>query len=68
MSVRRQVLPLVALFTLVTAASASAQPRGVMADLVKDVTDVEGKIVGLANAIPESAWAWRPAPGVRTVA
>jgi uncharacterized damage-inducible protein DinB len=67
MSVRRLVLPLVALFTLV-AATASAQPRGVMADLIKDVTEVEGKIVGLANAIPEAAWAWRPAPGVRTVA
>ena len=46
---------------------ASAQPPGVMTDLSKDVAEVEGKIVGLANAIPESAWAWRPGPGVRSV-
>ena len=45
-----------------------AQARGsVMADLSKDVAEVETKIVGLANAIPESAWAWRPGPGVRSV-
>ncbi|MGE0359478.1 MAG: DinB family protein [Vicinamibacterales bacterium] len=56
-----------ALFALV-AAAASAQPRGLMADLAKDVAEVEGKIVGLANAIPESAWSWRPGPGVRSVA
>ena len=66
MSVRRLVLPLVALFTLV-AATANAQPRGVIADLTKDVTEVEGKIVQLANAMPESTWAWRPGPGVRSV-
>jgi hypothetical protein len=66
MPVRCFTLPLVALVTFV-AATASAQSRGVMADLVKDVTEVEGKIVGLANAIPESAWAWRPGPGVRSV-
>lgn len=48
---------------------ARAQARGgVMADLAKDVADVESKIVGLANAMPESAWAWRPGPGVRSVA
>jgi uncharacterized damage-inducible protein DinB len=66
MSVRRQVLSLVALFTLV-ATTATAQPRGVMADLTKDVTEVEGKIVALANAMPESTWSWRPGPGVRSV-
>ena len=58
------------LFTLVTviaAASfiASAQKRaGLMGDLIADVTDVESKIVGLAKAMPESSYAWRPMPGV----
>jgi uncharacterized damage-inducible protein DinB len=55
-----------ALFAGVTT-TASAQPRGVMADLIKDVTEAEGKIVQLANAMPESTWGWRPGAGVRSV-
>jgi uncharacterized damage-inducible protein DinB len=72
MSVARRLSVLAGVFVLgvliAGVVPARAQARGVMADLVKDVTEVEGKIVGLANAIPESAWAWRPAPGVRTAA
>jgi uncharacterized damage-inducible protein DinB len=29
---------------------------------------VQEKLIGLANAIPESAYGWRPGPGVRSVA
>jgi DinB family protein len=48
-------------------ASLSAQTReGVMGDLLKDVGDVEKKVLDLAKAIPESAYAWRPSPGVRS--
>ena len=44
-----------------------AQTReGVMGDLLKDVADVEKKIMSLARAIPEPAYAWRPATGVRS--
>jgi len=51
-----------------TSLAASAQTRaGVMGDLTTDVADVESKIVGLAKAIPESAYDWRPMPGVRSV-
>ena len=40
----------------------SAQDReGVMGDLIRDVTGVETKIVGLAKAMPASAYEWRPA-------
>jgi len=47
---------------------ANAQKRaGLMGDLLADITDVESKIVGLANAMPESSYAWRPMPGVRSV-
>ena len=63
---RRLVLVFVAVF-VVSAVTASAQSRGVMTDLAKDIADVETKIVGLANAMPESAWDWRPGPGVRSV-
>ncbi len=36
---------------------------GLMGDLI-----VESKIVGLAGAMPESAYAWRPGDGVRSAA
>lgn len=67
MSTRRRVLVLA---TLVVAASftAAAQKRaGLMGDLIGDVTDVESKIVGLAKAMPDASYAWRPMPGVRSV-
>jgi DinB superfamily len=44
-----------------------AQTReGVMGDLMKDVKGVQDKIVGLAKAMPESAYAWRPGKGARS--
>jgi len=44
-----------------------AQTReGVIGDLLNDTTGVEKKVMALANAIPESAYAWRPGPGVRS--
>lgn len=49
--------------------AASAQPKrtGLMGDLIADVTAVEEKIVGLAKAMPDASYAWRPMPGVRSV-
>jgi uncharacterized damage-inducible protein DinB len=45
----------------------AAQTRqGVMGDLVKDITEVETKIVGLAKAMPDAAYQWRPTKGVRS--
>ncbi|HET7219379.1 MAG TPA: DinB family protein [Vicinamibacterales bacterium] len=45
----------------------SAQTRdGLMGDLIKDVTDVEKKVVSLARAMPAEAHAWRPGKGVRS--
>lgn len=52
---------------LVLATPAAAQTRtGVMGELIKDVEGVEKKVVGLAKAMPESAWTWRPGAGVRS--
>lgn len=52
---------------LIVAASATAQDRqGVMGELLKDITDVENKVIGLAKAMPESAWAWRPSAPTRS--
>lgn len=47
--------------------SPAAQTReGVMGDLLRDIGQAEKKIVGLAKAMPESAYAWRPAKDVRS--
>jgi uncharacterized damage-inducible protein DinB len=39
----------------------------IVADLMADVEQVRGKLEGLAEAIPESTWDWRPGEGVRSV-
>lgn len=52
------------------AAAASGAPAGtpvLMTDLLKDVTDLEKKMVDLAKAIPGARYSYRPAPGVRSV-
>jgi uncharacterized damage-inducible protein DinB len=57
----------VALFLVTLALPLCAQPRtGLVGDLAKDLADLETKIVGLAKAMPDAAWAWRPGPGVRS--
>ena len=54
---------------LTIALPAGAQTRqGLMGDLIRDITEVEQKIVGLARAMPQSAYDWRPAKGVRSPA
>ncbi|GMV05160.1 MAG: hypothetical protein AMXMBFR53_14390 [Gemmatimonadota bacterium] len=61
-----------ALLALAAAAALSApgaaQEPSVVTDLLRDVDQVEAKLVGLAEAIPEAAYAWRPGEGVRSVA
>ena len=50
-----------------SSAPLSAQSReGLMGDLLKDVEEVQTKVIGLARAMPADAHAWRPAPGVRS--
>lgn len=57
----------VAVTVLALSASASAQTRGgVIGDLLNDINEVESKLTGLAKAMPDSAWAWRPGAGVRS--
>ena len=38
-----------------------------MGDMHRDVNEVQKKIIDLARAVPESAYGWRPAPGVRSI-
>ncbi len=46
---------------------AAAHAQGLMAEMHTDVGSVQKKMIDLAKAIPESAYGWRPAPGVRTM-
>lgn len=67
MTARIRALAFVSLIALATLATAAQTRGGLMGDLLADVSDVERKIVGLARAMPESSYAWRPMPGVRSV-
>lgn len=40
---------------------------GLMMELIKDINQVQEKLVGLANAIPADKWEWAPGAGVRSV-
>ena len=65
----RSIARLTATFALLalTVSPSMAQERpGLMGDLMRDVTEVEKKIVGLARALPEPAYDWRPSKGVRS--
>lgn len=48
-------------------ATAVHAQQGFMSVMHRDLNDTQKKLVDLANAIPEAAYAWRPAPGVRSV-
>ena len=53
-----------------SAAAASSTPApasGLVADLLRDVGQVEQKMIGLARAVPADKYAWRPGAGVRSV-
>ena len=65
---------IVALATLTAPAlSAQVQPAAVSSKapatqaLLRDLGQAEQKLLGLAEAIPEDKWGWRPAEGVRSV-
>jgi hypothetical protein len=61
-----RVLAPVVMCVAIAAPAAAQSPSGVMEDLLKDVKEAKGKIVGLARAMPDAAWDWRPGPGVRS--
>ena len=45
---------------------AAQAPAGVMGELANDLGMLEKKVMGLARAMPQAAWDWRPAEGVRS--
>jgi uncharacterized damage-inducible protein DinB len=67
---RRQFGTFLAVFAIVAlpVVPASAQQTSTLtADLLSDIGQVERKLVGLARAIPEEKFGWRPGEGVRSV-
>lgn len=48
--------------------SGTQPPPGLLADLLKDIAEVEGKVMGLARAMPATTYDWRPGQGARTTA
>jgi uncharacterized damage-inducible protein DinB len=72
---RRYASLAVALTTLVIAvpqvraqaAASGGAPAGLVADLLRDVGQVERKMIGLAKAVPADKYDWRPGAGVRSV-
>ena len=53
--------------TSVAAQQPSPAPTNLIADLSRDVSQVERKIIGLAKAVPADKYGWRPGAGVRSV-
>jgi len=48
-------------------AAADASPSGFRADFLKEWNALEKKFVGLAEAIPQEKYTWRPTPETRSV-
>jgi len=64
----RILLALAAFAAALPASTALAQQTSTLtADLLADIGQVERKLVGLALAIPEEKFGWRPGEGVRSV-
>lgn len=61
----RKLLTALAL-VLAVSAPAAAQ-ASLMGDMHRDVNEVQKKFIDLANAIPESAFSWRPSAAARSV-
>ena len=55
-----------AVIALALASAAPLQAQSFMGDMHRDLNEVQKKFTDLANAIPESAYAWKP-NGARTV-
>ena len=63
---QRQAATLLALALALTSAPAAAQTRSINEVQLNDLRTMKDKVVALANAFPESAFAWRPMEGTRS--
>ena len=63
----RASLRLATLALVANTGLAHAQAGSIMTVLLNDMKEVEEKVMGLAKAMPEASWTWRPGAGVRSV-
>jgi uncharacterized damage-inducible protein DinB len=65
--VTRGALSTAVLVAALAAPAVGQEPTGIVGDLLKDIVEVEGKLMGLAREIPPDKYGWRPGEGVRSV-
>lgn len=56
-----------AALVILSSPAAAQQRAGLMGELIKDVSDVQGKFIALAKAMPADKYEWRPGTAVRSV-
>jgi uncharacterized damage-inducible protein DinB len=61
------IVPLFAKTPLQNAPKPAPAPTGFRAEFLANLDDVQAKILSLAEATPAEKFAWRPAPGVRSI-
>lgn len=59
---------LAAALTVLTTPLSAQTKDGVLAEILADIGMAEKKITGLAKAMPQAAWDWRPSAGTRSTA
>ena len=63
----RSLLAVVAVTLLSSVPSGAQERAGLMGDLIRDVDDVQQKLVALAREFPADKQGWRPSEGTRSV-
>ncbi|MGH7447538.1 MAG: DinB family protein [Longimicrobiales bacterium] len=61
------IMPATPIHSQTPVSAASAAPPAVVDALLRDIAQLEEKLLGLADAIPERSYGWRPGEGVRSV-
>jgi uncharacterized damage-inducible protein DinB len=60
-------LVVLVIFSALPAFAAQAPSSGFRAEFLKQLDEVSGKLIELAQAVPAEKYSWRPAEGVRSV-
>jgi uncharacterized damage-inducible protein DinB len=60
-------IAILSLLPAIVTAQPQAPKSGFRAEFLRDLDDVQKKILDLAAAVPADKYTWRPAPGVRSI-
>jgi uncharacterized damage-inducible protein DinB len=64
----RQISLFAVALCVLPALRAAEVPAGFRGEFITQLDAIEKKFVGLAQAVPEEKYSWRPGPGVRSIA